>query len=455
MKGRIHNNYCIVGMVLAAGLLTGCVSNRKALQPVTVTPAPYVLMPDSGNRVTMDMTFHVPENIFNKRSRLVITPQLMVGDTVKEEYLPVVLDAPVYIKKNNRRMVLEGYEDPNADRALRVNDASASHDIPYRETVVLPAGVDTAHVVAVVSTDGCGECTGIDTIGVASIVRPVVYLKWIEPEFTIRPKIMNGKGEAHLQFTINNYDIDLELGNNRVELDAMMEALRPVLTDTLATVNTFTITGMASADGSLAFNTTLARNRANAAKDYIAGQLGLSEVQKSRIQVDSRPEGWQPVFDNMLKDNSENAEKVKDILTRFANENDDVQERYIRRLACWEEIKEKYLLKDRKVEYAYSYTIKSFTTDGEVLAMYRKRPDAFNEEELLRAATLMEEDEEKIEVYRTILVRFPGSEMAKNNLAYLYLRTGHEAEARKLLCELPALYPDMESKQLKLEEDKQ
>lgn len=454
MKRRIHPNY-IAGFALSAGLLAGCASNREALQPVTVTPAPYVLTPDSGNRVTMDMTFHVPEKTFNKRSRLVITPQLMVGDTVKEEYLPLVLDAPIYIKKNNRRMVLEDYEDPNAERALRVDDASASHDIPYNETVTLPAGTDTARVVAVVSTDGCGECTGIDTIDVASIVRPSLYIQWMEPEFTVRPKVVDGKGEAHLQFAINKYDIDLALGNNRSELEAMVEALKPVLKDTLATVNTFTITGMASADGSLAFNTKLAENRANAAKDYIAGQLGLTDAQKGGIRVDSRPEGWQPVLDSMMKDNSENAEKVKDILARFADENDDVQERYIRRLDCWNEIKEKYLAKDRKVEYAYSYTIKSFTTDREVLDMYYKRPDAFNEEELLRAATLMKTDEEKIAVYGTILARFPESETAKNNLAYLYLRTGREAEARKLLRELPARYPDMENKQLKLEEDKE
>ena len=131
-----------------------------------------------------------------------------------------------------------------------------------------------------------------------------------------------------------------------------------------------------------------------------------------------------------------------------------MQERYICRLACWGDIKDNYLAKDRKVEYAYSYTIRSFTTDSEVLDMYGKRPDAFNEDELLRAATLMRTDAEKMEVYRTILARFPQSEVAKNNLAYLCLRNGNEAEARRLLSQLPQRYPDMENKQLKLEEEK-
>ena len=66
--------------------------------------------------------------------------------------------------------------------------------------------------------------------------------------------------------------------------------------------------------------------------------------------------------------------KVKEILDKYNAENDDVAERYIRRLSCWGDIREKYLQKDRKVEYEYTYTIKSFTTDRELLEMYEKRP---------------------------------------------------------------------------------
>lgn len=448
------NTQYITLLAASTGLLVGCASHRQVEKPVTVTPAPYVLTPDSGNRVTMDMVFHVPENYFTKRSRLVITPQLLVNDSVRDEYLPVVADAPIYIKKNERRMVLEDYEDPNAERALRVENPSDSHDFPYNETLVLPEGLDSARVVAVISSDGCGECTGIDTIDVASIARPSLYIKWIEPVFTVRPKVVDGKGEAHLQFAINKYDIDMELGNNREELGAMLETLAPVLKDTLATINTFTITGMASADGSLAFNTRLAENRAIAAKNWLSGQLGLSETQQKSIRTDSRPEGWRPVLDSMIKDNNADSVKVKDILEQYADANDDVQERYIRRLDCWNSIKEKYLAKDRKVEYTYSYTIKSFTSDKELLEMYGKRPDAFNEQELFKVSTLMKTNEEKIDVYRTILKYFPHSDTAKNNLAVLYLREGREEEARELLHELPELYPDIEGKRLKAEDDK-
>lgn len=103
------------------------------------------------------------------------------------------------------------------------------------------------------------------------------------------------------------------------------------------------------------------------------------------------------------------------------------------------------------MEYTYSYTIKSFTTDSELLDMYAKRPDAFNEPELLKVSTLMQTGAERIGVYQTILKYFPDSETAKNNLVVLYLRTGNEKAARSLLRQLSVRYPDIEGKQLKVE----
>lgn len=92
-----------------------------------------------------------------------------------------------------------------------------------------------------------------------------------------------------------------------------------------------------------------------------------------------------------------------------------------------------YLSKDRKVVYVYTYSIKSFTTDKELLEMYGKRPDAFNEEELLRVASLQTTLEAKKEVYATLLKYFPQNKVAANNLAVLWLREDNEEQARAVL----------------------
>lgn len=81
--------------------------------------------------------------------------------------------------------------NPLEDRAVKTGKASRSFSLPYKETMQLPEGTEEGRFVAVVSTDGCGECTGIDTIDIAAISNPVtlmedvkeaLQLSWIEPE---------------------------------------------------------------------------------------------------------------------------------------------------------------------------------------------------------------------------------------------------------------------------------
>lgn len=449
MKTKIQ----YITLAATIGLLSGCATSKKqAEKVVTTTPNPYVLTPDTANRITMDLVFNVPEHYLAKRNRLVITPQLINGAEVKDEYMPVVLDAPIYNKKINRKQVLDNYIDPYEKQAVKADKTSRSFSLPYTQTLQLPDGTESGQIVAVVSTDGCGACTGIDTIDIAAISNPVsligdvkesLQLSWIEPEFVIRPKVHEGRGEAKLQFAINKSDINLAMGDNRKEMEEMLNALQPILKDTLAILNGVTITGLASADGSLAFNTTLSRNRAQSAKSWLVSQLHLNAAGQRTFKVNSRPEGWEPVLAAMTIAGDKDSIAVKEILEKYANENDDVQERYIRRLSCWNNIKNKYLQKDRKVEYIYTYTMKSFTTDAELLEMYDSRPDAFNEEELLRVSTLKQGNEEKKEVYETILKYFPQSQIGANNYALLLLREGDSQGAMDVLATLAKHSPEV------------
>lgn len=343
--------YLLTCTATAVNMLVACSTGKQAQKTVTATPAPCMLTPDSANRVQMDLLFRVPRRAFSKRSRLIITPQLMVNDSLYDEYLPLVMDAPIYEKKKHRLVELEGYADPYAGQVVQKEAVSGVYELPYHEQVQLPEGVNSGRIVGVVTTDGCGECTGIDTLDLASISNPATLvdvkkslnLVWIEPEFVIRPKELEGRGVAHLQFVINKHDIRPDMGNNRAELKQMIETLQPILQDSLATLTKLAIFGMASADGSLAFNTPLAENRAQAAKRWLIQELQLHPEVQRLIRVGSRPEGWQPVLDAMTADGNRDSVRVKEILQRYADANDDVQERYIRRLSIWPVIRENYL----------------------------------------------------------------------------------------------------------------
>lgn len=443
-----HIGIYLIGAAISLLALAGCGTTGTGKQ-IYVSPSAAVVTPDSMNQVNVDAEILVPGKAFTKRSRLIILPQVLKKDTLLAEGTPIVLDAPVFSKKNERRILLDGYRDSLAGVSQKV-DNRETHTLAYKES--LPLNVPSANgarVIGVVTTDGCGECSAVDTLLLASVSDPVslldtkrLKLDWIEPEFVIRPKIVEGRGEAQLQFAMNKYDINMKLGRNETEMNGMLGALEKILADSLATLNKVEIYGMASADGSFAFNTTLARNRASSAKTWLLSRLG--EDIKVPFSIGSRPEGWMPVLNAMTVDGHPDSLKVKEIIERYKDqENDDTAERYIRRLSCWSDIRARYLQRDRKVEYVYTYTLKSFTTDAELLTMYDKRPDAFNEEELLRVSTLKQSPAEKKQVYETILHYFPQSQVAANNLAVLLLREGKTEEADAVLDRLKEYSPEM------------
>ena len=426
---------------------SGCAVSDRA-KKVTVNPVE-TLTPDSTSCVDIDVTINIPAQTFSKRSRLIIEPQLINNDSTISECRLMVLDAPIYSKKMERRRKIEGYVDSLQTMAKEANNRQLL-SVPYKEKICVPQDINGGRVIAILSTDGCSECEAVDTIDIAyvanipALIEPKksLQLNWIEPEFVIRPKVVNGRGEALLQFVINKYDINLSLSNNRKEMNGMLSKLSSIVSDSLATLNSVSIYGMASADGSYAFNTTLSKNRAQSAKNWLVQQLGIPAEEAESFSVGSRPEGWMPVLEAMRADGHKDTLKVKEILDKYNNENDDVAERYIRRLTCWNDIRDRYLQKDRKVEYEYTYTIRNFTTDAELLAMYSKRPDAFNEEELLRVSTLKQSHEEKKEVYRTILHYFPQSQIAANNLAVLLLRENKADEAEAVINSLEEYSPE-------------
>lgn len=439
--------------ILLAGLLPwgvmGCASQKMG-DKVRVTPSDQMLMPDSTHAVQLDMTVEVPRKTLGKRSRLIIVPQLLVGDSLVAECTPMVLDAPIYGKKMHRRVLLEDYVDSLASYARPVQKKE-SVTIAYSERVAIPDSLASARIVGVVTTDGCGACTAIDTLDMAQISNPITLvdtheelkLNWIEPQFVVRPKILQARGEASLQFAISNHNINLDMANNRSEMQQMLDKLQAILADSLAMVNSVNIQGLASVDGSHAFNERLAKQRAESAKNWMLGKIDLSKVRRNQFTVGSRPEGWEPVIQAMTADGRADSARVREIVEKYKGQSDDVAERYIRRLSCWGDIKKYYLQSNRKVEYVYTYSLKSFTTDAELLDMYGKRPDAFNEDELLRVSTLKQMPTEKQEVYRTLMHYFPQSQVAANNLAVLLLNEGRLDEAEAVLESLDDYTPEV------------
>lgn len=88
---KISKRHALTAAVaLSALVLAGCASTGD--NTVKVMPGVQKLMPDGNNQVTVKSTICVPAGYLSSRSRLIITPQLVAGDTIVEELDPIVVD---------------------------------------------------------------------------------------------------------------------------------------------------------------------------------------------------------------------------------------------------------------------------------------------------------------------------------------------------------------------------
>ena len=163
MKSK-YTSYLLLGIIQLA--VAGCAVSDTA-RKVTVLPVE-TLIPDSTSSVDVDVMLNVPANAFSRRSRLIVVPQLISADTMVTECRAMVLDAPIYSKKMERRIKLDGYTDTLAAHSGRVDNRKEML-VPYKERVAVPADINGGRIVAVLSTDGCGECEVADTVDMAYI----------------------------------------------------------------------------------------------------------------------------------------------------------------------------------------------------------------------------------------------------------------------------------------------
>ena len=314
----------IVGAGLALIVAMSSCSNQSMAsdKKITCTPDSFMLMPDSSNQAALNLQVHIPKHYFSKRSRLFVIPVLTDSDSIVAKYKPIVLDAPIYSRKMERKWVLDSIADPYDSIAQRVTNTKVDLSVLYNDIITLPANFHKGSLVAVASADGCGECRAISHTKIADVFRPEIkkqlHLNWMKHTFEIKPKIRKGKGVARLEFAINKYDINLKMSNNQAELDHMLSDIAPVLSDSLATLTSLGIYGLASADGPLKFNTPLSRNRANSALKWLLAHIENGDKVKKIARIGSRPEGWQPVLDAMVAAGDADSTLVKNILTRYA-----------------------------------------------------------------------------------------------------------------------------------------
>ncbi len=135
-----------------------------------------------------------------------------------------------------------------------------------------------------------GDKVELPPAEVAPPIEPVQVLAT-----SVVPQKHTIEGEVFIDFPVGSTQILPEYSRNSDELASLREVLTSVLNNSNATIDSLSIKGFASVEGSYANNERLAHDRSLAFRDYILNNFSLS-LDSSRFSISWEAEDWDGLF---------------------------------------------------------------------------------------------------------------------------------------------------------------
>ena len=395
--------------VLAAALLTSC-GKPVAPEQVTVNPSPLTVV---GDKVNADITGTFPVKKFSKKAIVTITPVLKYegGEALGEPVTYVGEKA-----KENGKTV------------------SYKNGARYKQTAsfdYVPAMAKSELYLRFTAKNGNKEVT-IPDMKVADGVVATAKLadaKEVEPQITADKfqRIIQEMQEADIRFLIQQSNLrSSELKSQ--EMKDLQAAIKDADKDEKKAINKLEVSGYASPDGGVKLNTTLADARQANAQKYLQKQLKKDKV-KANIESSVTAQDWEGFQKAMEASNIQDKDLVLRVLSMYSDPEE--RETQIKNLsAVYKTIAEEILPGLRRSRLILTTDLIG-KSDEEIATLAKNDPAALNVEELLYAATLTNDANEKMAIYKKVVELFPNDYRGYNNVGMLYFKQGSIAEARR------------------------
>ena len=395
--------------VLAAALLTSC-GNPVAPEQVTVNPSPLTVV---GDKVNADITGTFPVKKFSKKAIVTITPVLKYegGEALGEPATYVGEKA-----KENGKTV------------------SYKNGARYKQTAsfdYVPAMAKSELYLRFTAKNGNKEVT-IPDMKVADGVVATAKLadaKEVEPQITADKfqRVIQEMQEADIRFLIQQSNLrSSELKSQ--EMKDLQAAIKDADKDEKKAINKLEVSGYASPDGGVKLNTTLADARQVNAQKYLQKQLKKDKV-KANIESSVTAQDWEGFQKAMEASNIQDKDLVLRVLSMYSDPEE--RETQIKNLsAVYKTIAEEILPGLRRSRLILTTDLIG-KSDEEIATLAKNDPAALNVEELLYAATLTNDANEKMAIYKKVVELFPNDYRGYNNVGMLYFKQGSIAEARR------------------------
>ena len=408
--------------ISALAVLTSC---GTAVQPesVTVNPSPLTVV---GDQVEAEIAGTFPVKKFAKNAVLTVTPVL------KYEGGEAVGKSVVYVGekvKENGQVV--SYKEGGKYAQTATFDyvpAMAKSELYLRFTA--KKGNKTVELPDVKIADG--------VISTAKLV--VATAEEVKPQITADKfqRIIQEMQEADIHFLIQQSTLrNSELKSQ--EMQDLYAAIKDADTAENKAINKLEVAGYASPDGDVELNTNLADARQEKSQKYLQKQLKKAKVDAT-IESNITAEDWAGFQKAMEASNIQDKELVLRVLSMYTDPEE--RETQIKNLsAVYKTIAEEILPALRRSRLILTTDLIG-KSDDEIAALAQNNPSALTVEELLYAATLTANANEKMDLYKKVVELFPNEYRGYNNMGMLYFKQGNVAEARRSFAKALTIAPN-------------
>ena len=199
------------------------------------------------------------------------------------------------------------------------------------------------------------------------------------------------------------------------------------------TIKSINVVGYASPEGEVGSNDTLSNERASAAKAAVLGvALGAKndKVKTEMFSLVGKGEDFDGFKKELVASNMDNDEKQLIIRVLEMQKDPVTRETEMRNMGkTFTFLEQNIFTKLRRSEIQVTYDRVGFT-DAELMALSVSRPDTLTIEELLFTATLTNDLNEKLRIYKVAATNFPSDYRGANNVGAIYYMQNKLDEAK-------------------------
>ena len=243
-------------------------------------------------------------------------------------------------------------------------------------------------------------------------------------------RVIKQAKQANIMFLIQQANLRWSETNS----DQMKEfnaTVKEVYADTEnKVIENIEVSAYASPDGALDLNDRLATQREKNAEKHVAKFLKKNKVE-ANVDAKYTAEDWEGFQELVAGSNIADKELILRVLSMYNDP--EAREREIKNISSvYSELAEEVLPQLRRARLTLNYQLIG-RSDEEILAAFKEDASVLSVEELLYAATLVENADEKAAIYKKTTELFANDYRAYNNLAELAIKAGDYAAAKNYL----------------------